>query len=148
MPSTTLSDGWVRHEYSERSRIRVDYWRTPFAPERSDEEWVEVSRSPGDLRESPIRAYDANGIGPVEWVNALHDCAVILAADGTWKTGGEFHVWYSAGGGSVPREITKSVISGPRVVAGENVEWCDQLAEAIAQVERYVGVASVSGVEN
>ncbi|WP_241259764.1 hypothetical protein [Rhodococcus sp. KRD197] len=76
----------------------------------------------------------------MEWVNALNDRAVILDADGGWEAGGEFHVWYSRGGGTLPYEITRSAVRGPRIVAGDNAGWVEQLDEAIAQVEAYVGI--------
>lgn len=79
----------------------------------------------------------------MEWTNTLHDRAVILDADGGWAIGGEFHVWYSRGSGTLPYEITKSAVRGPVIAAGDNAGWVDQLREAITQVETYMGIVPV-----
>lgn len=137
--STNLSGGWVRHQWVS---TRDDYWADPFVAVSASV----IAANPGiedDLRVNPIRQYDSRGIGPVEWINAVHDRAFILDADGGWHSGGRFHVWYSSGGGSLPREITKSVIHGPAIDAGDHVGWQDQLREAIEQVEAYAGMVAV-----
>lgn len=138
MTSIVLSDGWVRHQWLP---TRDDYWLDPFLPGSTREERSELRLSVVK-RVSPIRGYDSRGIGPVEWINTLHDRAVILDADGGWAAGGEFHVWYSRGAGMIPCEITKSAVRGPIVVAGDNAGWEAQLEDAIAQVEAYVGIVS------
>ena len=125
MTSIRYADGWCRHHYSG---IRADYWAVP-------EEGT-----------GPMACVDG-GIGAIQWINAIHDRAVILISDGTWRTGGTFRVWYSAGGGSRPREITDYIEwFDVRIIAGENV-FQDQLDAAEALVEAYFGIVTAPPVE-
>ncbi|MFH5208087.1 hypothetical protein [Antrihabitans spumae] len=141
MAITRLTGGWVRYNSEYQNGKRTDYWLDGFPAGTTDDE---RRRGRGvDKRISPILDYDARGIGPIEWINATHDRAVILAADGGWHQGGEFHVWYSAGGSTLPREITPHVIFGPRIVSGDNVGWQEQLDQAVQQVQDYLGIDEV-----
>lgn len=130
--------GWVRFD---SAFLRGDFWLDGFPTATDPDEEHSRGRGP-DKRVSPIYDYDNGGIGAIQWLHPVHDRAVILIADGGWRTGGDWHVWYSGGPGALPREITKWAVNGPRVVRGDNDGWHHQRNLAIVQVEEYLGMES------
>lgn len=133
MKSERLSDGWVRHE---QAAIRRDYWLDPFPA--GPAEVVMGFDVPSST--SPISAYSSN-LSSVEWVNALADCAYLLAMDvDSAEKVGRGHVWYSAGGGALPREITESVIGIGRLVFDDEMRWLGTWNSLKERVETYAGM--------
>ncbi|HEY3549207.1 MAG TPA: hypothetical protein VGK17_24285 [Propionicimonas sp.] len=89
-------------------------------------------------RNSPIDEYDSGGIGPIQWLNATHNRAAMVDSDGTWKTGGEFHLWVSAGAGTRPYEIPFRRRIG--ISAGDPSGWQERRDDAIAEAEAVLGL--------
>ena len=89
---------------------------------------------------SPIDAYYSN-VGAVEWVNAIADCAFLMALHRRSPGGpGQVHVWYSCGGGALPREITSSVVANGRLVFDDDMRWLDTWDSLKERVEAYAGM--------
>ncbi|MEW2018721.1 hypothetical protein [Rhodococcus sp. NPDC076796] len=130
------TDGWVQlhdHEAADIDRFWLDGFPVAVTPEEA----YSKGRGP-DKRVSPIYDYDDGGIGKVQWVNATHDRAAYLKADGSWKTGGRFHLWISAGAGTLPYEFPLS--STVRIEAGDPSDWQGRKNEAIAAAELALGL--------
>ncbi|MDV8056449.1 hypothetical protein [Rhodococcus sp. IEGM 1343] len=137
MKSERLSDGWVRHE---QAAIRRDYWLDPFpAGPAKVTMGIEMPSST-----SPIDAYDSD-LASVEWVNAIADCAFLMALHRRPSAGaGQVHVWYSSGGGALPREITASVIGIGRLVFDDEMRWLGTWNSLKERVEAYAGMLPAS----
>ncbi|MDZ7931220.1 MAG: hypothetical protein U5N21_14700 [Rhodococcus sp. (in: high G+C Gram-positive bacteria)] len=89
---------------------------------------------------SPIDAYDSN-LGAVEWVNAIADCAFLMALHRSSPGGpGQVHVWYSNGGGALPREITSSVVANGRLVFDDEMRWLGTWESLKERVQEYAGI--------
>lgn len=114
-----------------------DFWLDGFLTATAEELARGRGRGPDD-RVSPIFDYENGGIGAIQWVNVTHDKAAVLISDGGWRTGGVFHLWISPGVGRIPYEVpfTHPV----RIRPGDNSGWGDQLDEAQAQAEVFLGL--------
>lgn len=122
METTVGANGWLR--LSDSAPRRRDYWLEGF-PVVSDSD----SDGSSPRRVSPIMDYDDGGIDTVQWIHPLHDKAIILASDGGWKVGGDWHVWFSHGARTLPIELTDYLwqLRDCRLEPGESgVEWSQE----------------------
>ena len=87
----------------------------------------------------PVLDYQDGGIGKVQWLNVTHNRAAILASDGTWQTGGFFHLWISAGAGTQPYEVKLQTGQQIPVVAGDSSGWEDAKEDAVVWAQRVLG---------
>lgn len=134
------ANGWVQMSDFEAKTIDR-FWLDGFPTAVTPEEASRSGRGP-DKRISPIYDYDDGGIGGVQWLNATHDGAAILKSDGGWKTGGTFHLWISAGAGTLPYEVPlRQLVT---VDAGDPAGWQDRQREAIAAAELVLGLIPIS----
>lgn len=129
------TDGWVRLDDSVY--VLGAFWLNGFDPIEDPERRRLEGRGP-DGRSSPIYDYVDGGIGKVQWLNVTLNRAAILAADGSWKTGGEFHLWVSLGAGTRPFEIKSKYPI--KIDAGDPRGWHDRKQEAISEVEKILGL--------
>lgn len=114
-----------------------EYWLDGFPVAATPDEGYRSGHG-RDKRVSPIYDYDDGGIGAVQWLNVTHKAAAILKSDGGWKVGGTFHLWVSAGGGTLPYEIP--LRTPVRVDAGDPSGWTERREEAIAKAEEVLGL--------
>lgn len=132
------ADGWVRLG-TDTSLIDA-YWLEGFPPAETAYEALHKGRGPHDLV-SPIYDYHHAGIGPVQWVNATHDVAAVLAFDAAEGTGGSFHFWVSPGARHHPYEIPWRIpattnVSGP-------VDGPPRLKAAVLHAMAYLGLRTL-----
>ena len=135
MTTTKGINGWLRLDGS--AELRRDYWLEGF-PDELNAEGQSVRRS------SPILGYDDRGIGAVQWINPLHDKAVILASDGGWREGGRWHVWFSHGARTLPVELTDFVwkLAHHQIQPGEHDKWQVHKENAVSEVESYFDLSA------
>lgn len=135
---TVYADGWV--SLDDEVGLINEYWLDGFPAAVTPEE---VYRGRGrDKRLSPIYDYDDGGIGAVQWLNVTHNVAAFLKSDAGWKVGGKFHLWVSAGVGTLPYEVP---LRYPvRVEAGDPSGWMDRKEEAISAAEAVLGLRRVA----
>jgi len=66
-------------------------------------------------------------------VNVTHNAAAILKCDGTWNSGGKFHLWISSGARNLPYEVG---FKKPIVIdAGDPDGWLARRREATVLAE-------------
>lgn len=119
-----LNDGWVRLD--SNVYYLSAYWIHPFPLDEHQE------------RDSPIRDYDDGGIGAVQWVNITHNTAAILKSDGSWKSGGKFHLWISPGAGKLPYDV--QFAKPIEIIGGDPDSWTLRKREAILLAEEFLGI--------
>lgn len=137
---TIYADGWALLEETEVGLIS-EYWLDGFPVAATPEE--EHDRGRGrDNRVSPIYDYADGGIGATQWLNVTHNVAAVLIADGGWKVGGKFHLWVSAGAGTLPYEVP---LRYPiRVEVGDPSGWMERQKEAISAAEAVLGLRRIA----
>lgn len=115
------ADGWLERE---GPRLRADYWLDPYSGE------------------SPILGYNDTGINIVQWFHPLHDKAILLVADGGWRHGATWHVWFSHGARTVPVDLTEHLweLDACQLQPGEP-DWAPRWVRARDIVENYFGLA-------
>lgn len=134
---TVYADGWAL--LGIEVGLISEYWLDGFPVAATPDEH---HRGHGpEKRVSPIYDYDDGGFGAVQWLNVTHDVAAVLKSDGGWKVGGEFHLWVSAGVGTLPYEVP---LRYPvQVTKGDPAGWQDRKKEAISAAEAVLGLRRV-----
>lgn len=128
MSTAVGKNGWLR--LMESVPLRHDYWAEDFNQ-------AEKLSGVGE-----IFGYRTEGVAPIQWINPLYDKAIVLAADGGWRTGGDWHVWFSHGARSRPVDLTEYVLGlGDHKLARGEPEWLEHRAGAAALVEGYFDLA-------
>lgn len=125
---------WRRTESGE-GRLEDKYWLAPFPRATNSEDWMWRAIGP-EHRMSPIMAYDYGECGWVQWVHSEKDVAVLMIADGGWRTGGDLHVWVALGDDHEPFELDLDAPDVLRVTPGNFNGWMREVNEAAAFVER------------
>jgi hypothetical protein len=108
------------------------FWLDPYPSADTPE--LAFKRGRGrDQRVSPI--YDLeHRLGFQRWVTA--DTALIVIADGDWRTGGRFRLYVSPGHGQLPYEVLE--VAEKFTYPPDPDEWTKVMEQAFAAAERLI----------
>ena len=125
-------DGWVL--LGHHATLLPAFWRDGFPIVQGQDS----GRYGQYRRDSPIYTYDDGGIGAVQWLNVTRNVSAVLKSDGSWKTGGQFHLWVSPGAGTRPYEVP---LPYPiRIERGDPSDWQTRKQEAVEAAEEILGL--------
>lgn len=131
----------VRMETTAWSRTDGDeecfedrYWLTSFPRATNSEDRMLRAVGP-EHRMSPILAYDYRECGWVQWVHSEKGVAVLMIADGGWRTGGTLHVWVALGDDHEPLELDLGAPDTLRITPGNFNGWMREMDDAATLVE-------------
>ena len=92
------------------------------------------------------KSWDDGGIGVIQWFHTVTGATYWLVVDGSWKTGGTFHVFFVSDLSNptlTPVEL-KWWSRAPQIEEGDSQEWTIVQKLAERSVEERLGIRRVS----